>query len=65
MLAGAPCGSGTMRRERQRRGTATNGMLTIVIDLLSLVDREWLAEGIAAITGYITASPPARRRSRC
>ena len=60
MLAGALCGSGTMRPERQGRGTATNGMLTIVIDPSRLVDREWLAQEIAAMTDYITASPPAR-----
>ena len=60
MLAGALCGSGTMRPERQGRGTATNGMLTIIIDPLHLVDREWLAQEIAAMTEYITASPPAR-----
>ena len=60
MLAGALCGSGTMRPERQGRGTATNGMLTIVIDPSRLVDREWLHEEIAAMTAYITASPPAR-----
>src|SRR5712671_6529562 len=59
MLAGALCGSGTMRPERQGRGTATNGMLTIVIDPSRLVDREWLREEIAAMTRYITASPPA------
>ena len=60
MLAGALCGSGTMRPERQGRGTATNGMLTIVIDPSRLVDREWLAQEIAGMTAYITASPPAR-----
>jgi uncharacterized oxidoreductase len=60
MLAGALCGSGTMRPERQGAGTATNGMLTIVIDPSRLVDREWLAQEIAAMTAYITASPPAR-----
>ena len=49
-----------MRPERQGRGTATNGMLTIVIDPSRLVDREWLHEEIAAMTAYITASPPAR-----
>src|SRR6266851_949271 len=58
MLAGALCGSGTMRPERQGRGTATNGMLTIVIDPSRLIDREWLREEIAAMTAYITASPP-------
>jgi len=46
-----------MRPERQGAGTATNGMLTIVIDPSRLVDREWLAQEIAAMTAYITASP--------
>src|SRR5262245_4521830 len=58
MLAGALCGSGTMRPERQGRGTATNGMLSIVIDPSRLIDREWLQGEIAAMTRYITASPP-------
>jgi uncharacterized oxidoreductase len=58
MLAGALCGSGTMRPERQGRNTATNGMLMIVIDPSRLVDREWLREEIGAMTAYITASPP-------
>jgi uncharacterized oxidoreductase len=35
-------------------------MLTIVIDPSRLVDREWLAQEISAMTAYITASPPAR-----
>jgi hydroxycarboxylate dehydrogenase B len=60
MLAGALCGSGTMRPERQGAGTATNGMLTIVIDPSRLIDRQWLHEEIAAMTAYITASPPIR-----
>jgi uncharacterized oxidoreductase len=60
MLAGALCGSGTMRPERQGAGTATNGMLTIVIDPSRLIDRQWLREEIAAMTAYITASPPIR-----
>jgi uncharacterized oxidoreductase len=30
----------------------------IVIDPLCLVHREWLAQEIAAMTAYITASPP-------
>ena len=59
MLAGALCGSGTMRPERQGAGTATNGMLTIVIDPSRLIDRQWLRDEIAAMTAYITASPPA------
>jgi hydroxycarboxylate dehydrogenase B len=58
MLAGALCGSGTMRPERQGRNTATNGMLMIVIDPERLIDRDWLREEIAAMTAYITASPP-------
>jgi uncharacterized oxidoreductase len=60
MLAGALCGAGTMRPERQGGTTATNGMLTIVIDPSRLVDRAWLQEEIAAMTAYITASPPSR-----
>ncbi|MBV9816505.1 MAG: malate/lactate/ureidoglycolate dehydrogenase [Alphaproteobacteria bacterium] len=60
MLAGALCGSGTMRPERQGSGTATNGMLTIIIDPSRLIDREWLRAEIAAMTAYITASPPSR-----
>jgi hypothetical protein len=39
-------------------GTATNGMLTIVIDPSRLIDREWLRTEIAAMTQYIIASPP-------
>jgi len=58
MLAGALCGSGTMKPERQGAGTATNGMLTIVIDPARLIDRDWLRDEIAAMTAYITASPP-------
>ena len=58
MLAGALCGSGTMNPERQGAGAATNGMLTIVIDPSRLIDREWLRAEIAAMTQYITASPP-------
>jgi hydroxycarboxylate dehydrogenase B len=58
MLAGALCGSGTMRPERQGRNTATNGMLMIVVDPSRLVDRDWLREEIAAMTAYIIASPP-------
>jgi hydroxycarboxylate dehydrogenase B len=58
MLAGALCGSGTLRPERQGRNTATNGMLMIVIDPERLIDRDWLREEIAAMTAYITASPP-------
>jgi len=58
MLAGALCGSGTMRPERQGRSTATNGMLMIVIDPERLIDRDWLRDEIAAMTAYITASPP-------
>src|SRR5215471_18377512 len=60
MLAGALCGSGTMKPERQGRNTATNGMLTIVIDPARLIDRQWLNDEIAAMTAYITASPPQR-----
>ena len=58
MLAGAVTGSGTMRPERQDAESVTNGMLMIVIDPSRLVDRDWMKDEIAAMTAYITASPP-------
>ena len=58
MLGGALTGSGTMRPERQDAESVTNGMLTIVIDPERLVGRDWLAEEIAAMTAYVTASFP-------
>ena len=60
MLAGAVTGSGTMRPERHAAETTTNGMLTIVIDPSRLVDQAWLRDEIAAMTAYVTASPPRR-----
>jgi uncharacterized oxidoreductase len=60
MLAGAVTGSGTMRPERQDAESVTNGMLMIAIDPSRLVDRAWLLDEIAAMSGYITNSPPAR-----
>jgi hypothetical protein len=42
MLAGALCGGGTMRPERQDRNTATDGMLIIAIDPSRLIDRSTL-----------------------
>jgi uncharacterized oxidoreductase len=62
MLAGALSGSGTMRPERQGRGTATNGMLTIVIDPSRLVDRQWLREnrGNDRLHHRLTAVAPRR-----
>jgi hydroxycarboxylate dehydrogenase B len=60
MLAGAVTGSGTMRPERQRDDSVTNGMLTIVIDPARLTDQAWMKEEIAAMAAYITASPPRR-----
>src|SRR5436305_5420792 len=61
MLAGAVTGSGTMRPERQDAESVTNGMLTIVIDPSRIIDRSWMLDEIAAMAGYITASP--RRKS--
>jgi len=58
MLAGAVTGSGTMRPERQDAESVTNGMLTIVIDPDRIVDRAWLVDEIAAMTQFITSSPP-------
>src|SRR5260370_33377575 len=60
MLAGAVTGSGTMRPERQDAESVTNGMLVIVIDPARLVDRAWLIDEIAAMTAYVTPSPPRR-----
>jgi uncharacterized oxidoreductase len=60
MLAGAVTGSGTMRPERQDAESVTNGMLMIAIDPARLVDRAWLLDEIAAMSGYITDSPSAR-----
>jgi uncharacterized oxidoreductase len=60
MLAGAVTGSGTMRPERQDAESVTNGMLMIAIDPARLVDRAWLLDEIAAMSGYITDSPPGR-----
>ena len=58
MLAGAVTGSGTMRPERQDAESVTNGMLMIVIDPSRLVDHAWMMDEIAAMSAYITASPP-------
>src|SRR5207248_7091519 len=60
MLAGAVTGSGTMRPERQDAESVTNGMLMIVIDPSRLTERAWMLDEIAAMSGYITGSPPAR-----
>jgi uncharacterized oxidoreductase len=60
MLAGAVTGSGTMRPERQRDDSVTNGMLTIVIDPARLTDQAWMKDEIAAMAAYITGSPPRR-----
>lgn len=60
MLAGAVTGSGTMRPERQRDDSVTNGMLMIVIDPARLVDQAWMKDEIAAMAAYIIASPPRR-----
>ena len=60
MLAGAVTGSGTMRPERQDAESVTNGMLMIVIDPGRIVDQNWMMQEIAAMSAYITASPPRR-----
>src|SRR5438477_171000 len=38
----------------------SDGMLMLVIDPSRLVGRAWMLDEIAAMSGYITASPPAR-----
>ena len=58
MLAGAVTGSGTMRPERIDAESVTNGMLLIVIDPGRMTERHWLMDEIAAMTDYVTASPP-------
>src|SRR5260370_1012729 len=58
MLAGAVTGSGTMRPERQDAESVTNGMLGIVIDPSRRGDRAWVIREFAAMTAYVTASPP-------
>ena len=60
LLAGAIGGGGTLRPENQAQDTITNAMLSFVLDPASLVDRAWLRDEIAAITAYVTASPPRR-----
>jgi uncharacterized oxidoreductase len=60
LLGGAIAGGGTMRPESQASGTTTNGMLSVIIDPLRLVDRTWLIDEIKAMTDYVTASPPVR-----
>ena len=60
LLAGAVAGGGTLKPENQGQGTITNSMLAFVIDPERLVDRAWLRAEIAAIAGYVTASPPRR-----
>jgi hydroxycarboxylate dehydrogenase B len=58
MLGGAITGSGTMRPERQDAESVTNGMLAIVIDPARITDHAWLQDEVAAMTAYVTASPP-------
>jgi uncharacterized oxidoreductase len=59
ILAGAVAGGGTLRPENQLAGTITNSMLAFVLDPARIVDAGALAEEVAAITRYVTASPPA------
>ena len=58
LLAGAVAGGGTLRPENQAQDTITNCMLSFLLDPACIVDRGWLAAEIAAITDYVTASPP-------
>lgn len=60
LLGGALTGGGTWHRPTGTERAVVNGMLTIVIDPSRLTDRAWMLDEIAAMTGYITASPPAR-----
>lgn len=58
LLAGAVAGGGTIRPENQTAETITNSMLAFLLDPARLVERSWLADEIAAMTRYVTASPP-------
>ena len=60
ILAGAIGGGGTLRPENQEQGTITNCMLAFVIDPARFTARAWIEEEMRAVTGYVTASPPAR-----
>lgn len=57
LLAGAIGGGGTLRPENQGADTITNSMLAFVIDPQRIAERGWVADEIAAITRYVTASP--------
>ena len=58
LLAGAVGGGGTLRLENQAAGTITNAMLAFVLDPGRIVDKDSLADEIATVTRYVTASPP-------
>ncbi|HLI11308.1 MAG TPA: malate/lactate/ureidoglycolate dehydrogenase [Alphaproteobacteria bacterium] len=58
LLAGAVAGGGTLRPENQTQDTITNCMLSFVLDPARLVAQDWLKAEIAAITAWVTASPP-------
>ncbi len=60
LLAGAVGGGGTLKPEHQHQGTITNSMLSFVIDPARISGCGAMAEEIAAITRYVTASPPLR-----
>src|SRR5438046_1187625 len=51
---------GGRRRERQDGASDTNGLLAFAIDPSRLLDRAWMLDEVAAMAGYITASPPGR-----
>lgn len=58
LLAGAIAGGGTLRPENQTQDTITNSMLAFILDPARLGNMEWIRQEIAAMTGYVTGSPP-------
>jgi uncharacterized oxidoreductase len=58
LLAGAVAGGGTIRPENQTALSITNCMLAFLLDPSRITGRDWLAAEIAAMTAYVTASPP-------
>ena len=58
LLAGAIAGGGTLRPENQTQDTITNAMLSLLLDPTRIETGDWIAEEIAAMTRFVTASPP-------
>ena len=59
LLAGVIGGGETMNPATEHLDTIRNNMLTVVIDPVSLVGRDWMEREFDAIVDYVTSSPPA------